>query len=67
MREQDRKQADNQLEELKRVLKSRAEDNRISCTIALQTAAEFEVSPAVVGNMVNDLRIKITGCQLGCF
>ena len=67
MREQDQKRTGSQFEELQRVLKSRADNNRIGCKTALETAAQFDVSPEVVGNILNDLRIKITGCQLGCF
>jgi hypothetical protein len=57
----------DKLEQLKAVLKSRAEDNRITCKIALETATQFDVSPAVVGKTLNQLKIKLTRCQLGCF
>jgi len=55
------------LEQLKAALKSRAEGNRIPCKVALETATEFDVSPAVVGKTLNQLKIKLTRCQLGCF
>jgi len=66
MTQQHHKKTDK-LEQLKAVLKSRVDDNRISCKVALDTATEFEVPPAVVGKTLNELKIKITRCQLGCF
>ena len=59
--------SDNQLQELKSRLTSRAENGRISCKAALETAQEFGVSPAFVGRALNDLEIRIKQCQLGCF
>ena len=67
MNQQNQKPADSGSETLEQVLRAKAEDDRIACEIALATAAEFGVSPSVVGQALNKLEIKIASCQLGCF
>ncbi len=67
MSEQNDMCPDEDFEMLERALRSRAKDNRIDCRIALDTAAEFGVSPSIVGKVLNRLEIKIAHCQLGCF
>lgn len=67
MNEQNDNRVDSSSELLEQALKSRAEDNHIYCETALATAAEFGVSPSVVGKALNRLEIKIARCQLGCF
>jgi len=67
MNEQNDNRVDSGSELLEQALKSRAEDDRISCETALATAAEFGVSPSVVGQVLNRLDIRIARCQLGCF
>jgi len=67
MNEQNEKRVDGRIEPLEQALKSRAEDNHICCESALRTAAQFGVSPSVVGKLLNKMEIKIIQCQLGCF
>lgn len=44
-----------------------APDRRISCPRARKIAEEYGVPVRYVGNLINELRIKIYGCELGCF
>ncbi len=39
----------------------------LPCTVAHRLAAEFDVLPARVGELANELDIKISHCQLGLF
>lgn len=49
-------------------LKARTGDaKRLSCSEAFKIARDLDVPPAVVGRVCNELEIKITSCQLGCF
>ncbi len=48
-------------------LKETAADGRINCTEARKIAEELQVPPREVGEMCNELEIKIFGCELGCF
>ncbi len=42
-------------------------DDRLPCAVAFKIAEEMGVSPRKVGDTANDMKIKITTCQLGCF
>ena len=54
-------------EELRLRLKRESVDGRIPCSSALRIAAELELDPEVVGEVLDELGIKIIQCQLGCF
>lgn len=40
---------------------------KVACANALQLARELGLAPKEVGECCNELNIKISGCQLGCF
>jgi len=44
-----------------------AEDGRITCARAQGLARALGVPYAVVGQVADDLQIRIKECQLGCF
>ncbi len=50
-------------------LKETAEKNngKITCAQAWEIADKFSVTKAEIGKQINELKIKITKCQLGCF
>jgi len=48
-------------------LKEAAKEGKISCAMAQKIAIENKVSMKQVGDLLNQLKIKITQCQLGCF
>jgi hypothetical protein len=48
-------------------LKSQVKNNKIPCKKALELANKYDVKPAVLGKKLNELKIKVKGCQLGCF
>lgn len=48
------------------ILKS-ANQQKITCKNAFTIAAEADCALADVGKACDRLKIKITGCQLGCF
>lgn len=54
-------------EELKEKIRAAAVDNRIACAVACKLAKDTNVSPKEVGQLINELKIKIVQCQLGCF
>lgn len=57
---QDRTQAIEKLREL-------APQGKISCTDARKLAEELDVHPGEIGDLCNELKIKILACELGCF
>ncbi len=48
-------------------VKKAAKDGRITCTVARKLAEELKVSPGVVGEAADTLKIRIKACELGCF
>jgi hypothetical protein len=54
-------------EEIKAKIKGAAPDGKIPCAAAFRLAEELGLSRKDLGEMLNELSIKITHCQLGCF
>jgi hypothetical protein len=54
-------------EEIIAKLKEAAREGKIPCAVAFKIAKECSVSTKEIGNLLNQLKIKITSCQLGCF
>ena len=54
-------------EEIKSKIKAAAPEGKMACAVAFKLADELNISRPEMGNLLNELRIKITQCQLGCF
>jgi len=54
-------------EKIKDKIRAAAPEGRIPCATAMSLAEEFGISRKEMGELLNELRIKITQCQLGCF
>lgn len=54
-------------EKIKEEIKKRAKNNRLPCPVARKIAQELAVPYKEVGNAADELKVKITGCELGCF
>ena len=54
-------------EELKTKIQAAAPEGRISCAAAMRLAEELVISRKDLGRLLNELKIKIKQCQLGCF
>ncbi len=54
-------------EELKDKIKAAAPDGRIACATAMRLAEELVISRKDMGKILNELKIKIKNCQMGCF
>jgi hypothetical protein len=54
-------------EEIIAKLKDAAKDGKIPCAMAFKVAKECSVSTKEIGTLLNQLKIKIANCQLGCF
>jgi hypothetical protein len=48
-------------------IRTASRDNRLSCATAHELARELNLSLEEIGSICNELKIKITACQLGCF
>lgn len=54
-------------EEQKARVQAAALQGKIACAQAFKLAEELGLSRAEMGELLNELRIKIVQCQLGCF
>jgi hypothetical protein len=53
--------------EIKEIIIKKQSDNKMSCKTALEIADNAGVSRRKIGDLINELKIKIHSCQLGCF
>ena len=54
-------------EDIKVRIKAAAPEGKIACAAAFRLAEELGLSRIDLGEMFNELKIKIIHCQLGCF
>ena len=54
-------------EDVKVRIKAAAPEGKIACAAAFRLAEELGISRKELGEMLNELKIKIAHCQLGCF
>jgi hypothetical protein len=54
-------------EERKTRIKAAAPEGKIPCSAAFKLAEELHISRKEMGDLLNELHIKIIQCQLGCF
>jgi len=54
-------------EKIIEAIRSGAVDNRLSCEKAHELSAKLHITLREIGLLCNDLKIKISACQLGCF
>jgi hypothetical protein len=48
-------------------IRKKAVNGRLSCPAARKIAQEFSVSFREIGRTADQLEVKITDCELGCF
>jgi hypothetical protein len=54
-------------DEIKERIRAAAPEGRIPCPAAFRLASELGISRKELGELLNEMKIKITQCQLGCF
>ncbi|MDI6892555.1 MAG: hypothetical protein QMD08_06150 [Actinomycetota bacterium] len=54
-------------DKVREVVKEKARDGKLSCPEARKIAKELGVPTREVGCAANELKIKLYGCELGCF
>jgi hypothetical protein len=54
-------------EKLIEAIRAASLQNRLSCEKAHELSAAHAISLREIGEVCNDLKIKIAACQLGCF
>jgi hypothetical protein len=54
-------------DEIKDKIRAAAPEGKIACVAAFRLAEEMGLSRRLLGELLNELKIKIIQCQLGCF
>ena len=54
-------------EKLTEKVKALSKSGQISCKQALKLAEEEGISSRDLGDLLNEIKVKVMGCQLGCF
>ena len=57
----------NDDQRLKELIKEKSKDGRISCSSCYEISEKHSYSLKKVGEMADEMDIKIVNCQLGCF
>ena len=52
---------------LEEVIKGKAKGGKLHCALCFKIAEDFEISKREIGKILNEMKIKISQCQLGCF
>ena len=52
---------------LEEAIKGKAKDGKIPCAICFKMAEDFGISKRELGQILNEIDITISQCQLGCF
>jgi len=53
--------------ELKSVIQEKAKGGKIPCAVCFKIAEDFGISKKEMGKILNDMKVKISQCQMGCF
>jgi hypothetical protein len=54
-------------DDVKIKIRAAAPEGKIPCAVAFRLAEDLKISRKELGLLLNELRIKIIQCQLGCF
>jgi LAO/AO transport system kinase len=54
-------------DKIKEEIQKKAINNRLPCAVARKIALDLSVPYKEVGIAADELRVKITACELGCF
>ena len=52
---------------LEEAINEKAKDRRLPCALCFKIAEDFGISKKEMGKILNEMKVKISQCQLGCF
>ncbi|MFC1926075.1 hypothetical protein ACFLW2_05210 [Chloroflexota bacterium] len=58
---------DDMTEKLEGELKASLVNGKLPCAVAFKIAEKLQVTSGQVGDTANQIGVKISNCQLGCF
>ena len=54
-------------QELEKAILEKAREGKIPCALCFKIAEDFGITKREMGKILNEMKIKIGNCQLGCF
>lgn len=54
-------------QEIRELIQAKVKDGRVACKAMLELAEQTQAPSKQIGQLCNEMKIRITGCQLGCF
>jgi len=52
---------------LEEVIEEKAKNGKLPCAVCFKIAEDFGISKKEMGKILNEMKVKIGQCQLGCF
>jgi hypothetical protein len=52
---------------LEKVILEKSKEGKLPCAMCFKIAEDFGISKKEIGKVLNEIKIKISQCQLGCF
>jgi hypothetical protein len=52
---------------LEETILAKSKDGKLPCAMCFKIAEDFGISKREMGKVLNEIKIKISQCQLGCF
>ena len=52
---------------LEETIKDKAKGGKIPCAVCFKIAEDFGISKKEMGQVLNEINVRISQCQLGCF
>jgi hypothetical protein len=52
---------------LEDAIKEKTKDGKVPCAMCFKIAEDFGIPKREMGKILNEMEIKISQCQLGCF
>ena len=52
---------------LEETILKKVKEGKLPCAMCFKIAEDFGISKKEMGKVLNDIKVKISQCQLGCF
>ena len=62
-----RREQSMERQKLEKAILEKAKGGKIPCAVCFKLAEEFEISKREMGKILDEMKIKVSQCQLGCF
>ena len=52
---------------IEEIIKKKAREGKLPCALCFKIAEDVGISKKEMGKILNEMKVKISQCQLGCF